>query len=360
MKQNALVLLTAEYAKRGGIGTYFRTLIEAGLPADVVVTRAEEAAGMRGARVLQNVDERDRRWWRLVRVCGSLWREGYETILITHILPIGTAAWIASFFQKGKYVIFLHGLDLRLSQRTAWKRWLSRRILVRAVGVVVNSAATEAFLARAIPSIKPLRLLPALPSSTPTSNETAVHVPEGAKRIILTMGRLVSRKGFDTAIETLTLLPEDVHLVIIGDGPDRERLERLVSEKGLRSRVHFCGQVTEEEKHAWLASADLFLFLPRDEGADVEGFGMVCLEAAEAGLPVVVGDEGGVREAIVPGKTGVIVPARDVSAIADAVSSLLNDDVRRRALSQAGALWVEERFSAHDRVQVFTDWMTHL
>ena len=360
MRRNSLVLLTAEYAKRGGIGTYFRTLIEAGLPADVVVTRAEEATEMQGVRVFQGVDERDRRWWRLVRVAHLLWREGYEAILVTHILPIGTAVWIASFFRKGKYIVFLHGLDLRLSQRTAWKRWLSRQILVRAAGVVVNSATTEAFLARAIPSIKPLRLLPALPFIAPTSNEKAVHIPKEAKRIILTMGRLISRKGFDTAIETLALLSEDVHLVIIGDGSDRDRLERLVSEKGLRSRVHFCGQVTEEEKHAWLARADIFLFLPRDEGVDVEGFGMVCLEAAAAGLPVVVGDEGGVREAIAPGKTGLIVPARDVSAIAEAVSSLLNDDLRRRALGQAGALWVEEQCSAHDRVQVFTNWMSHL
>jgi hypothetical protein len=163
------------------------------------------------------------------------------------------------------------------------------------------------------------------------------------EKIVLSVGRFVPRKGFDVLIEVMKNV--NARLVIIGDGPDRQRLEALVSHASI-----LMSGVSDADRDLWYAAADVFVLPVREDRGDIEGFGIVFLEAALAGLPVVAGKSGGVSEAVIEGVTGLLVDPRDVNAIGGAIQELLDDPGRTQAMGGAARTRVLEDFSWKDRV----------
>lgn len=161
----------------------------------------------------------------------------------------------------------------------------------------------------------------------------------GARPMLLTVGRLVPRKGVDTVLRALPRLiaavPE-VQYVVAGTGPDRERLKQLAVRRGVRDHVHFVGYVADADLPLYYSAADLFVMPAREAPPDVEGFGLVFLEANACGTPVVGARTGGIPDAVVEGKTGLLVPPSDPTALTEALSTLLQDPERRSVLSQQG------------------------
>src|SRR5262249_32016510 len=150
-----------------------------------------------------------------------------------------------------------------------------------------------------------------------------------------TVGRLQRRKGHDLTIETLAALkPALPHLryVIVGEGEERARLEALVAHHGLSDRVTFAGAVAAEELPSYYAAADIFVHPNRVDAGDVEGFGIVFLEAAATGLPTIGGNSGGVPEAIEGDVTGLLVDGTDVNELAIAVRRLAESATLRREM----------------------------
>ena len=146
---------------------------------------------------------------------------------------------------------------------------------------------------------------------------------------LLTIGRLEPRKSQDkiiTAVAKLRATYPDIQYFIIGDGEDRPRLESLVETLSLEQQVTFLGRVSDQEKMAWLAQADLFAMPSRAEGASVEGFGIVFLEAAYFGTPSLAGLEGGARDAVLDGETGVLCDGADDEAVLRGLQTLLAPD----------------------------------
>lgn len=165
--------------------------------------------------------------------------------------------------------------------------------------------------------------------------------------MLVTVGRLEPRKGQDMVIRATAALgrayPRLVY-VIVGAGPDRERLETLVQELGVSDRVLFAGRVPEPVRNALLARADIFAMPVRIEGASVEGFGLAYLEAALAGTPAVAGQDGGAREAVLDGETGLLCDGADPASVEEALRRLLDDEALRHRLSDAGEARVRERY----------------
>lgn len=149
-------------------------------------------------------------------------------------------------------------------------------------------------------------------------------------RLIVSVGRLVGWKGIHVIIEALTGLPERVHYLVIGEGPERMRLERLARDRGVAERVHFLGRIPHAELPSWLACGDVFV----QPSIGEEAFGISVVEAMACGLPVLASDNGGMRETVVSGKTGYLLPAGDVGAWRSALTNFLADDGARR---EAGA-----------------------
>jgi phosphatidyl-myo-inositol dimannoside synthase len=152
------------------------------------------------------------------------------------------------------------------------------------------------------------------------------------------VSRLVARKGQDILIRSMPAIRErvpDAALLIVGGGPDEDRLRGMAAGS---DDIFFSGQVGEDDLPRYYAVGDVFAMPCRTRlaGLEVEGWGNVFIEAAACGKPVVVGDSGGAREALVDGETGILVDGSSVDAVADAVGSLLADPARAAAMGTAG------------------------
>ncbi|WP_327009087.1 glycosyltransferase family 4 protein [Dactylosporangium sp. NBC_01737] len=164
--------------------------------------------------------------------------------------------------------------------------------------------------------------------------------------VIVCVSRLVPRKGQDVLIRALPLIHRavpDAALLMVSGGPYRATLERLARETGVERDVVFTGAVSWAELPAHYAAGDVFAMpcRTRRRGLDVEGLGIVYLEASATGLPVVAGDSGGAPDAVREGETGFVVPGRDVPAVADHLTTLLLDRALATRMGAAGRAWVE-------------------
>jgi phosphatidyl-myo-inositol dimannoside synthase len=168
--------------------------------------------------------------------------------------------------------------------------------------------------------------------------------------VVVCVSRLVPRKGQDTLIKVwpavLRQVP-DAALLIVGNGPYSATLRQLAERSSLTPHVRFSGAVPEDELPAHFAAGDVFAMPCRTRrgGLDVEGLGIVYLEASAAGLPVVGGDSGGAPDAILEGETGYVVPGRDTATLTARITRLLQDPAGARAMGEKGRAWVERDWS---------------
>lgn len=179
-------------------------------------------------------------------------------------------------------------------------------------------------------------------------------------KVIVCLGRLVKRKGVHRLIEALgpisRRVPQAV-LVVGGTGPELASLRRLA--RRLRAPVLFAGRVEEADVPAFYAMADVFALPVADRafGLEVEGLGVVLLEAAACGVPCVTGRSGGTPEAVVDGVTGRVIDATDQSRLVDAVASLLEDPRRAAEMGLAGRAHVAATFSSETSLAPLLSWL---
>jgi phosphatidylinositol alpha-1,6-mannosyltransferase len=164
------------------------------------------------------------------------------------------------------------------------------------------------------------------------------------------VGRLVHRKGQDKLIEAMpSILKSNPNaiLVLIGAGPRAKKLEALVAKYKIYSNVLFLGRVSYKELPEHLAMADLFIMPSRSRlfGLEIEGLGIVYLEASSCGLPVIAGESGGAPDAVRVGETGFLVDGTNPNAIAEVVSGALSDLPRLRKMGDNGRKWTVENWS---------------
>ncbi|MCU1692060.1 MAG: putative glycosyltransferase, partial [Frankiales bacterium] len=168
----------------------------------------------------------------------------------------------------------------------------------------------------------------------------------GGRPVVVCVSRLVPRKGQDVLVRALPEVRRRVPgaaLLCVGGGPDEGRLRRLAAQHGVADDVVLTGSVPWEELPAHYDAGDVFAMpcRTRRAGLEVEGLGIVFLEASATGLPVVAGRSGGSPDAVRDGETGHVVDGTDVARVADAVAGLLEDPDRAAAMGSAGRAWVE-------------------
>ena len=253
-------------------------------------------------------------------------------------LPAGFVAAYTPRRGRRRLTILCHGSEL--TRATIARRALFGPVFERAETIVAVSSFTAGLLRTAgitraavvSGGVDPRAYSPA-PAASPT---------------ILSVGRLVPRKGFDrvlVAIQRLRLEFPDVRYEIVGDGPQRAELEALAQRLGITSCVTHAGSVDDGELARAYARAWCFAMPVRREGDDVEGFGLVYLEAAMAGLPVVAGRHSGASDAVADGTTGFLVDGQSADQIAAALARLLRDRRRAIAMGEAGRARALAQFS---------------
>ncbi len=167
--------------------------------------------------------------------------------------------------------------------------------------------------------------------------------------VIVCVSRLVPRKGQDLLIRALAAVRRRIPgaaLLVVGGGPYRDRLRRLAVAEGVESDVVFTGSVPWAELPAHYAAGDVYAMpcRTRNAGLDVEGLGIVYLEASAVGLPVITGDSGGAPDAVREGETGYVVGGGDVGALTSRLVDLLGDPEAARAMGAAGRAWIEKEW----------------
>jgi phosphatidylinositol alpha-1,6-mannosyltransferase len=295
-------------------------------------------------------------WPKWLPIIWHLWRvarrEKVEAILVGQVLPVGTAAMIVKKFLGIPYFVSCHGMDILTAAENPRKKKLMNKILEQASGIVANSEFTKNELINlGVPEKKIIVIYPCVANEDEIAPEKVNEIKNRLglvdKKIILTVGRLVARKGQSMMVEAMPAIlksvPQAIY-VIIGDGPESEKLKVKSEKLKLENEVLLLGEVAEERKNAFYQLCDVFVMTPRQIGADVEGFGTVYLEANSFGKPVVAGRSGGVSEAVVDGATGLIVDPENINQIADAVIKILSDENLAKKLGERGREVVEEKF----------------
>ena len=180
------------------------------------------------------------------------------------------------------------------------------------------------------------------------------------KKVIVSVGRLVHRKGQDSLISAMPEILQrhpDAHILMVGAGPYREHLEKLVADLKLESAITFIGRIQHDELPRYICVGDIFAMPSRSRlaGLEVEGLGIVYLEASACELPVIAGKSGGAPDAVLEGETGITVDGRNPTEIAQAVIYLFDNPAQAVAMGRRGREWIYSTWRWEIWASKFTD-----
>jgi phosphatidylinositol alpha-1,6-mannosyltransferase len=249
-----------------------------------------------------------------------------------------------------RLLVLAHGMEFPPAP-SAGKAARIRAALGRAAAIAANSRYTAGLVApyrgagQVVAVVQPvIRPQPAPP---PADRQAVAALIGDGGPVLLSLARLEPRKGFDMVIRALPALaaefPGILHLVA-GSGPDAGRLRALAEQLGVARHLRLLGRVEEGMKAALFSRADVFAMPARREGASVEGFGLVYLEAGWHGAPSLAGRDGGAADAVADGETGLVCDGADAAAVQAALLALLRDPGRRAAMGAAAAARVRRDF----------------
>jgi phosphatidylinositol alpha-1,6-mannosyltransferase len=349
MKSEVLIVTQCFYPDAGGIENFITGLADqcalAGHTVTVIAERVRRnppaPSEPKPYPVLRFGGPRPwRRWRKRAAIGGILHERGSQIAGIfadswksMEALPSGLTVPVS---------VFAHGMEYPLRASPAKKRRISAA-LARASAVLANSRYTAGLV---LPYLggqegkmqtNPLPC-PELAEPGPDALAAVRHRIGARSPVIATLARLEPRKGADAVIraipEILNDHPRCVYAVA-GGGADRARLEALATTLGVKDAVVFLGRVSDAEKAALMASADVFAMPVRREGQSVEGFGLAYLEAAWFGVPSLAGRDGGAADAVLDGKTGLVCDGADQSDVTRSLLSLLGQPALRKKLGAA-------------------------
>lgn len=374
-----VMIVTNDFPPRqGGIETFVAT-IAGGLPADQVVVYTSRTRGqelndaqlpypvLRDPTSMLVPSPPTRR--RVVEAFGA---HGCDRVIFGAAAPLGLLARPLRAAGAKRIVGITHGHELW------WARVPGARHVLRRIGDDCDALTylgeyTHRVIAGALTSDaagRMVRMPPGVDTSVFRPADDGVGANDDERRqlrsqwgidvaapVLICVGRLTPRKGQDTLVaawpEVLAALPA-ARLVITGPGDD-SALRSAATRLGVANRIVFTGGVPHEQTPAFFAAADVFASPCRDRhaGLEVEGLGIVFLEASACGLPVIVGRSGGAVDTVLDGRTGVVVDPADVRAVATAIIELLGAPARAAAMGRAGRKWVERGWTwghVHDTV----------
>ncbi|MGW5092988.1 glycosyltransferase family 4 protein [Streptomyces nodosus] len=289
------------------------------------------------------------------RAVGLLREHGCTSVWFGAAAPLGLMAPALRRAGAERLVATTHGHEAGWAQLPA-ARGLLRRIgestdTITYLGEYTRSRIASALTPQA--AARMVQLPPGVDERTfhPGSGGDEVRARLGLtdRPVVVCVSRLVPRKGQDTLIRAMPRVlgkQPDTVLLIVGGGPYERDLRRLADETGVAHAVRFTGAVRWAELPAHFGAGDVFAMPCRTRrgGLDVEGLGIVYLEASATGLPVVAGDSGGAPDAVLDGETGWVVRGGSAEEIADRVVTLLGDPELRRRMGERGRRWVEEKW----------------
>jgi phosphatidyl-myo-inositol dimannoside synthase len=278
----------------------------------------------------------------------------------------GACALLIRLLFNIPYSVYCYGADVLEFSRYPLARALVRAIFANSGRIITISAYTAGLIKdlyhpKTVISIVNPCIEDRFFDHRPAPNEALRRRHGlGGKKVLLTISRLVERKGHDVVIKSLPFLRKtvpDIHYLIVGDGPCRARLEALAAETGVAGLVSFCGSVSKGELPDYYCLGNVFVMVPRilDRKGDVEGFGIVYIEANALGLPVVASRCGGIVDAVEDNSNGLLVnDPTDAREVAAACEKVLLNDALHRTLSANARRWAR-KFSCESQRKIWRE-----
>ena len=362
---NPVLFVTNDFGPRaGGIETFVIGLIERrAFGSTIVYTSAQDDSHEYDLRWKRDygvtvIRDRSKILLPTPRVARNLKRvikqEGVRVAAFGAAAPLALLS--ASMKSAGvrKTVALTHGHEVW------WAMIFPFNCAIRRMGATVDSLTylgefTQKAISRSLSKRAVKQMVKIAPGidvehfSPQDSSELRRELDIDDKKVIVSVGRLVHRKGQDHLIESmpeiLVKVP-DAHLLIVGQGPYLEHLAKLVAINKVENHVSFIGRVQYSELPRFICAGDIFAMPSRSRfaGLEVEGLGIVYLEASACGLPVVAGNSGGAPDAVVEGVTGLVVDGTKNTQIAAAIITLLTNPQKSEEMGKAGREWIKENW----------------
>lgn len=357
-----------------GISTYFAQICSR-VPRDKFVVLAPKC---------HNDDEYDknqnyevvRRWMPLSRnvwakllkaLLNILWtllivkKYDISKIHCGQILSSGIAGLICKKWLHLPFVVYVYGSETVRFGNQRFSHWLLRKLTKEANLVVVNSEFTKSeYLKFGVPKLKLIKITPGVDTEIfrPGEKHQALlrRFNLDGEKVILTVSRLDERKGHRWVIESMPILLKkfpNTKYLIVGSGREEQGLKNLVNKLKLQDNIEFVGAVDEHELPDFYRLCDIFVLANSETQndsklkGDYEGFGIVFLEASACGKPVIGGLSGGVEDAVVPGKTGYLLPPKSTKDLISAISILIEKPNKAEYMGKQGRIRTLKEFDWH-------------
>ena len=362
---NPVLFVTNDFGPRaGGIETFIIGLIQRRpFGQTIVYTSFQENSAQFDADWLANygvrvIRDRSKILLPTPRVAlhlrGIIKKEGITTAAFGAAAPLGLLS--ASMKRAGvlRTVALTHGHEVW------WAKVFPFNLLLRRIGSTVDvltylgeftrkaiskalSARAQSAMVKIAPGIDVEHFIPT--DASPLRESLGL----ADKKVIVSVGRLVHRKGQDHLIEAMPEILKNVpraHLLLVGEGPYREHLQNLVHQLKLESSVTFIGRIQYQDLPMYICVGDIFAMPSRSRlmGLEVEGLGIVYLEASSCGLPVLAGDSGGAPDAVIQNETGLVVSGTDNKEIASAAVALLTNLEASQKMGTVGRQWIVDNW----------------
>ena len=362
---NPVLFVTNDFGPRaGGIETFIIGLIQRRpFGQTIVYTSFQENSAQFDADWLANygvrvIRDRSKILLPTPRVAlhlrGIIKKEGITTAAFGAAAPLGLLS--ASMKRAGvvRTVALTHGHEVW------WAKVFPFNLLLRRIGSTVDVLTyLGEFTRKAISKALSVRAQSAMVKIAPgidvehfiSTDASSLRESLGLadKKVIVSVGRLVHRKGQDHLIEAMPEILKNVpraHLLLVGEGPYREHLQNLVHQLKLESSVTFIGRIQYQDLPMYICVGDIFAMPSRSRlmGLEVEGLGIVYLEASSCGLPVLAGDSGGAPDAVIQNETGLVVSGTDNKEIASAAVALLTNLEASQKMGRVGRQWIVDNW----------------
>ncbi|MFT2090400.1 glycosyltransferase family 4 protein [Paraglaciecola sp. 2405UD69-4] len=266
--------------------------------------------------------------WKIIK------KHDIEVIHCGRCIPEGFVAYLIKLILKTPYYCYIHGEDVENAATSRSFSWIVRRVLKNSDLLICNSENSKRVL-RAHWDVNSDNIKVITPGVDTNLFKPASRNPElrtkfgwNDRPVLLTVSRLEPRKGHETLVKSLVALKQevpDILYAIIGGGPQKEAIEKLVAELKLKDHVMFMSELSDQQMIECYQQSDIFILPNRDIGRNIEGFGIVMLEAQACGIPVIGGNSGGTPETLIEGETGYIVDCTTPDALSPKIQSMLSD-----------------------------------
>ena len=363
--EGKVLFVTNDFGPRaGGIETFIIGLIERRAFASTIVYTSAQANSQGydqmwekkyGVKVIRDFSRILLPTPRVARRISALIKaEGISVAAFGAAAPLGLLAHSMKRSGIVRIVALTHGHEVW------WAKVFPFNLLLRRIGTGVDSLTylgeyTRQMISRPLTQSAKSAMIKIAPGidtdhfSPRNSANLRQSLQLSQKKVIVCVARLVHRKGQDKLIDAMPSILESIsnaHLLIVGQGPYQSKLVKRVKKLGLEESVTFVGRINYEKLPEYICVGDLFAMPSRSRfgGLEVEGLGIAYLEASACGLPVIAGSSGGAPDAVVDGKSGVVVNGTDITAIAKTVIKFLRDPEGSRQMGQFGRNWVVEKW----------------